>query len=200
MIFISYYTTGVYEKVIRNYLIPSLVKWQLQYDIKEIKDHGSWQLNTQQKCIFIKEMLLKYKEDVCFIDADATIEKYPELLFNIPDEYDIALHLLDWQLMWRGIEGQEQRELLSGTMVLKYKESTLKLVNEWMNQVNDTRKHLKEQKVLENIILGNEVYKLYDLPASYCTIKKFDGSIPEHIPDPVILHHQISRKYKNRRK
>lgn len=194
MIFVSYYTTGVYEQVIQKYLLPSLKKWNLKYDIAEVKDRGDWQLNTQFKSKFIKGMLEEYKEDICFLDADATIEKYPELLFNIPDEYDIAMHLLDWQLMWRGIEGQDQRELLSGTMLLKYKENTLKLVDEWIRQI-ETNKSIKEQKVLENILLNNK-YKYYDLPASYCTIKKFDGSIPEYIKEPIILHHQVSRLYK----
>ncbi len=199
MIFISYYTTGVYEKVMNDYLLPSLKKWDLKYDIISIEDKGSWSLNTGYKSQFIKEMLLKYKETVCFIDADATIEKYPELLFKIPDEYDIAIHLLDWQLMWRGIKGQEQRELLSGTMVVKYKENTLKLLNEWIQRV-EIEKAVKEQKVLEKIILNNPRYNVFDLPASYCAIKKYDGSIPEYIGEPVIIHHQISRKYKNRKK
>ena len=41
MIFVSYYTVGVYEKVIQDYLLPSLKRWDLKYDIVGIKDLGS---------------------------------------------------------------------------------------------------------------------------------------------------------------
>lgn len=199
MIFISYYTIGVYEKVINDLLLPSLKRWGLTYDIVGIKDLGSWQLNTGLKCQVIRDMLLQHKEDICFLDADATIEQYPKLLFHIPDEFDIAIHMLDWQLFWRNKIGESQRELLSGTMVVKYKESTIKLLDEWVVAVK-LHKSVKEQKVLEKLLLENKKYKLFDLPPNYCAIKKFDGTIPEYIGKPVILHHQISRKYKNRRK
>lgn len=197
MIFISYYTSGVYKDVMNNHLLPSLKRWNLQYDIEEVKDFGSWQLNTGFKSKFIKKMLLKHKQNICFLDADATIEQYPDLLFNIPDEYDIAIHLLDWMLFWRNRPGQKQRELLSGTMVIKYKESTLKLLDEWIDRV-EIDKNTKEQKVLENIVVNNSRYKVYNLPPSYCAIIKFDGSVPEYIGDPIILHHQVSRQYRKR--
>lgn len=199
MIFVSYCTSGVYERVMDDYLLPSINRWNLNHDIVTIKDMGSWNLNTGYKCKFIKDMLLIHEEDICFLDADATIESYPELLFNIPKEYDIAIHLLDWQRFWRNKIGDDQRELLSGTMVIKYSQKTLKLLDEWIRQV-EIQKSKKEQKILEEIVLNNSKYRLYDLPASYCAIKKYDGSIPDYIGNPVILHHQVSRVYKNRSK
>jgi hypothetical protein len=199
VIFISYYTVGVYEEVMKKYLLPSLQKWNLKYDIAETEDLGNWQANTGFKCKFIKEMLLKYKKDICFLDADATIESYPDLLFKIPEEYDIAIHLLDWMLFWRNNAGQEQRELLSGTMIVKYNEKAFKLLDEWIKQV-EIQKTVKEQKVLEKIVLNNPKYNMYDLPPAYCAIKKFDGSIPEYVGKPIILHHQMSRLYRNKKK
>ena len=197
MIFVSYCTAGVYEKVLREYLLPSLKKWCVEYQIIRINDLGSWQVNTGYKCKLIKKMLVKHNQDICFLDADATIELYPELLFKIPEEYDIAIHMLDWQRFWHNKENQEQYELLSGTMVVKYNKTTLKLLDEWIQQV-EIQKTVKEQKVLEKIVLNNPKYNIYNLPVSYCAIKKFDGSIPEYIGKPIIIHHQISRKYKNR--
>lgn len=199
MIFISYYTTGVYEQVMNQYLLPSLQKWKLKYDVAEVRDLGSWQKNTGFKSKYIRAMLLEYKEDVCFLDADATIEDYPEMLFHIPDDFDIAIHLLDWQLFWRNKPDQDQRELLSGTMVVKYNERTLKLLDKWIQQV-EIQSSVKEQKVLEGIVLNNARYNVFDLPPAYCAIKKFDGTIPEYIGKPIIIHHQASRKYKNRGK
>ena len=200
MIFISYYTENTpYETVMNTHLLPSLKKWNLKYDIITTWDRGLWQGNTGYKSTFIKEMLLKHKEDVCFIDADGTIEKYPELLFNIPEKYDIAIHFLDWYQFWRKQLGNPHRELLSGTMVIKYKESAFELLETWIKAVkNDI--HTKEQKVLDNILQKNKKYKVYDLPPAYCAIKKFDGSVPDYVGDPIVLHHQVSRDYKNRRK
>ncbi|KKL20958.1 hypothetical protein LCGC14_2450270 [marine sediment metagenome] len=199
MIFISYYTENTpYEEVMNTHLLPSLKKWDLRYDIISTRDKGSWQFNTGYKSTFIKEMLLKHKEDVCFIDADGTIEKYPDLLFNIPEEYDIAIHQLDWFLFWRGELDNPHRELLSGTMVIKYKDSALLLIDEWIKQVG-IQASIKEQKVLDSMVASNKNYKVYDLPPSYCAILKRDGGLPKYIGEPVVLHHQVSRQLKQRK-
>ncbi len=197
MIFISYFTKNTpYEKVMNTHLLPSLQKWDLKYDIQAVEDLKNWNSNTRYKAKLIKEALIKYKEDVCFLDADATIESYPDLLFNIPKEYDIALHQLDWFLFWRNEIGNKHRELLSGTMIIKYSEKNLKLIDQWiLKDENDI--HAKEQKNLEELIIDNPNYKIHDLPASYCAIIKRDGSIPKYIGKPIILHHQVSRLYKN---
>jgi len=98
MIIISYATKNTpYEKVINTYLLPGLKKWGLKYDIEYPEDKGSWQANTHLKAEFIKRMILKHKQAVVFLDADATIEKYPNLFFKLEQEkYDISYHELDW--------------------------------------------------------------------------------------------------------
>lgn len=198
MIFISFFTEGNYEKVMNTYLLPSLKKFDLKYDIVKIKNLGSWQKNTGYKSKFIKEMLEKHKEDVCFIDADGTIESYPELLFKIPDKYNIAIHWLLWEKFWHNVDNNSHKELLSGTIVVKYKDSTFKLLDEWIKQV-EIQKNKIEQKILEEIVLNNSDYKVYDLPVEYCTIIKRDGTYPDYIKNPMVLHYQASRLYKNRR-
>jgi hypothetical protein len=58
------------------------------------------------------------------------------------------------------------------------------------------KKDMWEQKVLEQIITNHNV-KLYPLPLEYCYIKTLpDGREPHIKVEPVILHHQASRKYK----
>lgn len=94
---ISYYTKNTpYEAEINEKLRPSLEKFKLEYDIQGIEDLGSWQKNTGYKCQFIKTMLLKHKKPVVFLDADAVILEYPELLFNIPTEVDLGFHHFNW--------------------------------------------------------------------------------------------------------
>ena len=122
MIFVSYVTKNTpYEKVLLDRLWPGLVRWKLDNDIEYIKDLGTWQKNTSYKGEFIWKMLNKHKQDVCFLDADAEIWKYPKALFEVPDDKAGACHYLDWFKFWRGVEGHSKRELLSGERFRLYK-------------------------------------------------------------------------------
>ena len=199
MIFISYYTKKtVYENVIKKYLLPSLKKWELPYIVAGIDNFGTWSANTGYKSKFILETLEKYKEDIIFLDADATIERYPHLFLNIPEKYDIAFHWLDWHKFWRKTEGRPERELLSGTLMCRYNEKVIALLKNWQKQVQDNIKKW-EQKVLQKIIKTEKHgLKIYNLPIQYCSIIK-GSSVPEWIKEPVIVHHQVSRKYRRGR-
>jgi len=195
LIFISYYTLGNYEVVMNTHLRPSLEKWNLKHYIKETKDLGNWNDNTSFKATFILNMLNKYKEDVVFLDADAIIHKYPELLFNIPKESDLACHYLDWIKHWRNQTGGNNFHLLSGTMFLRYNEKILDLMKLYIKEC-EKNPGIWEQKVLELLISENKDINVYKLPASYCAVIKYDGKVPAYIEDPIIVHYQASRKYK----
>ena len=199
MIFISYYTLGDYEKVINTHLLPSLRRWNLKYDIESIEDKGNWQKNTHFKAEFCKKMLLKHKESVVFLDADATIEDYPMLLLagDLYCDYDMAYHELDWYKFWKKIEGQKKREALSGTLYLRYNEKVLLFLDEWikLNKVSTNW----EQKNMQCILRSwKNKLKIDNLPPEYCMIILPNGKIPYHYikEKPVILHHQVSRKLK----
>jgi hypothetical protein len=199
MIFISYYTKKTpYEKVMKTYLLPSLKKWKLKYKIEGIKNLGNWQKNTHYKAKFIKKMLLKYKQPVIFLDADATIEKYPYLFWKLEElNYDIGLHYLDWYLFWRKQSGQMKREALSGTLFLNYNKKVLKFLDKWIKENNESTQW--EQRNMEKILDRQFYLKVYDLPPKYTCIKLRNGQIPIHYvkSPPVIIHHQVSRQYKN---
>jgi len=195
---ISYYTKDTpYDEVAHDYIIPSCKKFNLDCDIVGVDDLGNWQLNTGFKAKFVKEMLLKHKEPVVFIDADGEVVKHPELLLNIPEHIDIAYHNFDWFLHWRNKPDQDNFHLLSGTMYFAYNEKVLALIDEWITKV-DENIHVWEQKVLEEIINSKTNLHIYKLPAEYCAVVMHDYSIPKYVNDPVIVHWQVSRKYKNR--
>lgn len=200
MIYISYYTKNtVYEKVMNTHLLPSLKRWNLKYDIEAIKDKGNWQRNTHYKAKFCKKMLLKHKQSIVFLDADATIEDYP-MLFGIGDlycDYDIALHYLDWYLFWRKIEGKKKREALSGTLYLDYNKKVLQFLDEWIEE-ND-KNTAWEQKNMQWLLRNwKKKLKIENLPPEYCCIILPNKQIPYYYLNekPVILHHQVSRLYK----
>ena len=193
MIFISYFTQNTpYEEVMNDYLLPCLEKWELKYDIQEVKNLGSWQNNTSYKPTFILEMLEKHKEDVVFLDADATIEQYPKLFFEIPNEYNIACHWLDWYKFWKNTEGESKRHLLSGTMMIRYNLETVDYIKKWIDACKNSTQW--EQRILQQII-EKDNYKTYNLPIEYCAIKKENRDL---IDNAVIVHHQVSRQYRNK--
>jgi len=200
MIIISYYTKdSPYEEVMKTHLLPSLQKFGLDYDIEGIEDLGDWQKNTHYKAKFIKEMLLKHKCSVVFLDADATIEQYPKL-FSYLYKYDISYHELDWTLQWRSSAGT-RKEILSGTLYLNYNEKILHFLDEWIKENNKSLTW--EQKNMQEVLKRKTIdLKAYPLPYEYIVIPRHNGQIPPHIKkeDVVILHHQKSREYKHWRR
>lgn len=196
VIFISYYTHNTpYEKVMEDYLAPSLKEYNLKYEIQAIENLGSWDKNTSYKPKFILEMLEKYKTDVIFLDADASIREKPVLLENINDNYDIAVHMLDWYRFWRNQTGRPERSLLSGTILFKYKEKNIELIKEWIKRCEKPGDW--EQRKLQRLLKERESeYNIYKLPPNYCAIINRKKKVPVYMQPPIILHHQVSRLYK----
>lgn len=196
MIYCSFYTKNTpYEQVIKTYLEPSLIRWNLRYGIRAEPDGGSWQVNTGMKSRIMLEMLEEKKEDIVFLDADAEILQFPELFGRIPEEYDIALHWLNWEKQY----GKKNMplELLSGTLFWRYNEKALNLLHTWIKTVKDNPT-IWEQKCLHTALKKHPEIKVYDLPYSYCSIIDRWGKNP--CDNPVIVHNQVSRTLRRRKK
>ena len=198
MKFISYFTPGDYENVMNTHLLPDLKKWKINYYVEKVPDLRNWNANTAFKPTFILNCLNKFKEDLVFLDADATIHSFPQLLFDLPKETDIAVHYLDWYLNWRNQTGGDNFHLLSGTMFIKYNN---KMIEIFKQNIEDCKvqPNVWEQKILEKIIESREDLNIYKLPASYCAVATRTGEVPAYIGEAVIFHHQVSRKFKNKR-
>ena len=185
---VSYYTKNTpYEEIAKTHLIPSLEKWGLTYHIREVPSLGNWKKNTDYKPKFLLEEL-QYEEEVCWIDADATIEEPPTLLSEIPPQYPIALHYLDWDKQYGYHD--KRKEALSGTLVVR--RTAIPLIEEWITLCKD---YSWEQKAMD-IAIKKLGITPYELPPEYCCVVTRDYRIPEYIPKPVIVHWQASRKYK----
>ena len=81
-------------------------------------------------------------------------------------------------------------------MVFNYNDRVFDLLDEWITKVNENFNKW-EQKVLEEIVYANPRLNVTHLPAEYCCVLMQDNSIPKYIKEPVIVHHQASRKYRN---
>ena len=199
MIYVSFASkNSPYVQVVKKYLISSLKKWGLSYDIDFMDDRGSWEANIQYKPIFIKKMLLKHKQSIVALDADATIEHYPKLFGKLKD-YDMAYHELDWYKFWKNQEGNPKREILGGTVYFNYNEKVLEFVEEWIIEQKKNKGWAQRnmQKVLER---WKDKLKIYILSIEYCAIVKGGDKVPNFIKNPVVIHHQISRKYRRYRR
>lgn len=198
----TFYTKDTpYEDVFNKFILPSLMEMSFKYDIEWkvfVKDHlGSWTKNVAQKPLVILEMLETMthqgsKKDLVFLDADSTIEKFPILFNEIPDNVDIAFHYLDWDTWYRNNSGH--KELLTGTMLLRNNQKVKDLVVEWYETAVKTDRW--EQQVLQEVIEKRNL-TIYQLPVEYCYIKTLpNGQQPFVTCEPVILHHQVSRTLK----
>jgi hypothetical protein len=143
------------------------------------------------------DMLLKHKSTVAFLDADAIIIKYPELLITPPEGYDLCCFFLDWDLFWKGQSKGRKPHLLSGTMVWNYTPNSVKLAEEFYKKAY-LNNEIWEQKILEGIVDTMPELKIYKLPIEYCTILKKGETKSALVADPIIIHTQASREYKNK--
>jgi hypothetical protein len=186
LLFVSFYTEGYYEEIFNHFLRPSLEKFELKNFVYRLPNLHNWFQNGKYKTKIILDALKKTQDDIVFLDADAEIIKTPELFYIIPDNYNIAIHCLDWEKFWHNKEGQSKREVLSGTIYLRNNPDTIKFVEEW-NNLNQTSQEWG-QKILQ-ALLTKITY--YDLPIEYCRILKVGESIPANA---VIVQHQASRQ------
>jgi hypothetical protein len=111
-----------YELILSTQLLPSLDKIGLKYHIEIIENKGSWLKNVAQKPLTILHTMEKYPSyNIVSLDADSEVLQFPKLFNEISDEYDLALHTLDWDSWYKN--GSHIKETLSGcydeeTMIL----------------------------------------------------------------------------------
>jgi len=197
MIYISFATAKTpYVEVLNKFLLPSLEKLNLTHDIVYPEDRGSWTNNTQLKPIIIRDALLKHKQAVIYLDADATIEYYPELFDRLQD-YDIGVHYFDFYKFWRNKEGNAKRDILGGTLYFNYNEKVLAFMEAWIKQ---TQGNYNDQQSLNIVVTQwKDKLNIYNLPIEYIAIRK-GNFVPPEIKNPCIIHNQVSRKYRNWKK
>jgi len=191
----TFYTKDTpYENIVVEYLLESCKKQALPTPtVVGIDSMGSWQRNVAEKPRIIRELLEKH-DKLVFLDADATVEQYPKLFDEIPEQYDIAFHTLNWNEFYGYKQTGTVLELLSGTMYFRNRPKVKTLCDAWYEKA--VKSSMWEQKVLQEIIKDFKL-KTYALPIEYCAIvrsKNFLNLSP--IKNPVILHHQKSREMK----
>ena len=186
-----------YVQVAESTILPSMKAIDgLRFSYSVVPNLGSWQKNTSYKATFALEMLVKYpSSNIVLLDVDCKINNYPSLFDNIPEQYNVAAHVLDWAT-WYNRPGETTKEILSGTLFLRNNDRTKYLVQRW-EEANNTYPNSWEQRNLA-VILFHHKEQILNLPIEYCYINSMpDGSQPTvKVENPVIVHFQKSRELK----
>ena len=188
-----------YEDIVKEYLIPSCKELGIEPIVIAIPNQGSWMKNAAEKPKAIEVALINYVKNgdvLLFLDADSILERNPTELLDIPPEYTLGYHTLDWN-SWYGYHHQPaMMELLTGTMIFRHTSNIRTLCQEWHEMAKTTP--IWEQKVLQSLVPKYRHVKVYDLPIEYCYMDSLpDGREPLVKCDNVVVRHfQKSREYR----
>ena len=198
---VAFYTSNSpYEQVYEQYLKPSLERFNIESIIVQTENTHNWKKNVAQKPKIILDTLESVTHDLVVLDADATIERYPELFDKLPATVDLAVHYLDWSTWYKN--NSSIKELLSGTMFIRNNDKMKALCRRWYQDAINTSAW--EQKVLEALIektkKEGEHIEIYELPLDYIYINSLPQGQSPHvkIDNPYIVHHQVSREFRKR--
>lgn len=195
--FISFYTENTpYEKE-ADELRQNLLSFGFSIDhICPKPNLSNWHKNCCHKPYFIDEKLKELNKPVVWIDADARIVRHPALFDQLTDS-DIEF----------GVHFRDKVELLSGTMFLRPTSNVLKLMYFWKYLLKKDYESPPGSpqywKGLEQSALQYLVTKKYgEFNVKVCTLPKEYVHIDDlpwwyDVKEPVIIHGQASRRYKN---
>ena len=184
MLIVSMFTPNTpYEKELDR-LTKSLDVLEIEYVATPIHQMHDWAFNCGQNARTIYENMVKFNDDILYLDADAEMKSTPVIFDNIC--CDIAIHRIKYP-------EREELEYCTGTLFCRNNQKVKEFLNLWakMNNV-----HSDDQINFRTLYESSDI-DLYDLPQEYCFIignrihKKKIGC------KPVIVHHQASRKWKN---
>lgn len=176
---VCFYTRdNEYAEIVKN-LEASLNKFNIQHKLVPIESVGAWELNCALKAKFIQQQWEESDIPIVWIDADATVEKYPEIFPSL--DCDFALHKWDdWQFS-------------SGTMYFAKTQLAKKLIDQWVvrceaDPVNWDQVSLQSAWCdISSVLPLRTVW----LPRSYYAIFDAGG-----VEETVIKHWQASRQSK----
>ena len=184
-VFTSHYTIKTpYEDIVK-YLVKSLEKFNLDYDIEPIKSFGFWRTNSNYCAKSTLKMLEKYKpRPILRLDADATIEKFP-ILFDKKFRPDIG------GCIYKQSKLKPEGEFMGGTIYFGNTERSREICKIWVDECERHPNH-RNGDLLWRIIHREKNMLFKEMPISYCRIFDF----PNMGPEIVIQHWQASRKCK----
>jgi hypothetical protein len=187
---VCFYTpNGIYPEM-ANRLKSSCDRFQINNQIQQKSDLGSWVRNCGYKSDFLYEQVTSLKEGECilWLDSDAVIVSRPDLLYSC--EHDFAIHARPGGRTIRPA-GREEITLPekwnlepkwfeSGTVFIRKTKQTVDMLALWKKLTAEGNRW--DQWTLQEAWSEIQPNTLW-LPRSYCQIHKLHGD-----KDAVILH------------
>lgn len=187
------YWWGNYKKH-EEKMLKICSKLNIQCDLHYMKqfNNRNYQLNINYKPTFIKNMILKHKKPVIYLDMDMKILKFPEL-FSYMSYKGVDFGAFNWNADTRvfNIYDPFVFETSGGIMYFGNTKNALKLLDLWKSKLNES----KYKKCADDRVLAMTFYyskalqwcKCFWLPFEYIYIKDhFEGVL--NIKDVVIIH------------
>lgn len=178
---VSYHTNDAIYEAEASRLIASLDAFNLDYYIESIPALGDWKTCTDYKATFIRRAIERVNTPIVWLDADATVVKYPILFENLK-EVDISAFI------------NHINNLLSGTVYFANNDKVRKMMDNWII-ANKKNTVLFEQKILQSTIKKNRNIIFRRLPIGYCQIYNYKVQAKEN--EKYVLHWQASRRTKH---
>lgn len=192
---ISWYTLNTpYEQTIKDYFLSSYAHI-MNHHIYAVESLKEWKRNTNLKPNIIKQALNDFESNIVIVDADSKIHEYPILFNNIPEECDMACHILDRNAFFNRDFGLNQFEVLSGTLFFRNRNICRKLIGVWQDITENSR--YPDQYNLELALKEMIDIKVYDLPIAYAWIHDLPNGAEPFVKRPDIVyveHFQASRQ------
>lgn len=182
-LFISFHTGGQYERHAAE-LSETLTTFNLPHEIEHMPCTGRWSSNCAMKAQFILSKMDAWPfRPLVWLDADARVRKYPEMLMSMSATTDFAAHWLD------------KVELLSGTLYFGGTVASVDLVQDWKKRCTAQPNVWDQRHLSESVNQMPELNVVY-LPEGYTRIfdrhKRID-------PNEIYVEHlQASRTAENR--
>jgi len=189
-IVVSFYTKNTGYQLEINRLEESVRKFGLEYDFFASEDLGTWRKNIHARIQILLNFLDKHAgKDIVYIDADGSVQKYPELLDNFQDDFGIVK--IDHDKYWPAERNRPtgRYEYLGGTMYLKNNDRMRALLRLWQKLDAPMNTPLSQHTLIRAIEQSSDL-KIRILPDTYCQI--FDVMV--EAGDPVVEHFQASRR------
>jgi hypothetical protein len=193
---VSFYTPDYAEYVAK--LSESVARFGYLCHYKEYPKRRSWRRNTHIKPEFILDCLNEFDEDILWIDADAVIER-PLYLFDAGMDADFSFFTPPQEWIDLGLMSDltAGNRFWTGTMYFTNNANSKTFVKAWLDKIRKHPGAAGDQTLISRVFSEDNLdFKFTELPFEYVRI--FD--YPVYSSEGVIVHHQASRKFNERRR
>jgi len=182
---IGFYTVDTPYEQEAEEMKKTLDKFNLSYQLYEVDNQKSWELNCAQKSRILRMALDDFDENILYLDVDARVMRQP------PFE-DIEKDIPGYCVWYNPYQRQEQ--LCSGTIYFPNNYISRRVIEDWIYEQQKDPKQW-DQVVLQRIYQEYDHFLLHD---DWINIERNTQNRFIETDNPIIVHTQASRRNKKK--